>query len=250
MIRRKEPVHKVKRAVILAAGTGKRMRPVTYYIPKPLVKVNGIRMIDTVIHGLHENGIYEIYVVTGYMKEKFKVLEKEFQGLELIDNPDYCACNNISSLYAARDYIEDAMILDGDQIINYPKVLSPEFERSGYNSVWVDGRTDEWLLAAENGIVKSCSRNGGRRGWQLYGISRWSKEDGKKLKEYLVYEFVKKRNRQIYWDDVAMFCHPGEFELGIRPMNEGDVTEVDSLQELAGLDSRYRVFLEGKQNES
>ena len=56
-------MHTVKRAIIMAAGFGNRMKPVTLETPKPLVKVNGIRMIDTVINGLHKNGITEIYVV-------------------------------------------------------------------------------------------------------------------------------------------------------------------------------------------
>ena len=52
----------VERAIIMAAGTGTRMRPVTLTTPKPLIRVKGVRMIDTVIQALHENGIYEIYV--------------------------------------------------------------------------------------------------------------------------------------------------------------------------------------------
>ena len=48
-------MHKVKQAIIMAAGLGKRMRPITLEIPKPLIKVNGVRMIDTVIRGLHAN---------------------------------------------------------------------------------------------------------------------------------------------------------------------------------------------------
>ena len=64
-------MNQVKRAIIMAAGIGKRMQPVTLATPKPLVKVNGIRMIDTVIQGLHNNGIHEIYVVVGYLKEQF-----------------------------------------------------------------------------------------------------------------------------------------------------------------------------------
>ena len=60
-------MHTVKRAIIMAAGFGSRMQPVTLTTPKPLVKVNGMRMIDTVIQGLHHNGIQEIYIVAGYL---------------------------------------------------------------------------------------------------------------------------------------------------------------------------------------
>ena len=197
-------------------------------------------MIDTVIEALHKNGITEIYIVVGYLKEQFAVLTKEYNNITLIENPYYDTCNNISSLYVARNFIEDSIILDGDQIIYNEEILTPEFERSGYNAVWTDGETDEWLMTVENGIVTSCSRTGGKNGWQLYSISRWSEEDGKKLKKHLELEFKEKNNRQIYWDDVAMFCHAEEYKLGISPMKSSDVIEIDNLDELIALDPSYK----------
>ena len=105
-------VNTVKRAVIMAAGIGKRMQPLTLKIPKPLIEVNGTRMIDSVISALRKNGINEIYVVVGYMKEQFyKWAEKS--GVTIIENPYFDTCNNISSLYAAREHLEDSIILDG-----------------------------------------------------------------------------------------------------------------------------------------
>lgn len=227
----------------MAAGIGKRMQPITFHTPKPLVKINGVRMIDTVIKGLHANGIYEIYVVVGYLKEQFQCLVEEFEGVTLIENPYYDTCNNISSLYVAREHLEDVIILDGDQIIYNEEILAPGFERSGYNAVWTDGETEEWLMTVENGLVKHCSRTGGCCGWQLYSISRWSAEDGAKLKKHLEIEFDEKQNCQIYWDDIAMFCYPEEYQLGIREMQKADIVEVDNLYELIEIDASYQVYL-------
>ena len=229
----------VERAMIMAAGTGTRMRPVTLTTPKPLIRVKGVRMIDTVIQALHENGIYEIYVVVGYRKEQFACLTAEYKGVTLIENPYWDSCNNIASLYVAREQLENAMILDGDQIIYKKEILAPEFTHSGYNAVWTDEKTDEWLMQVKDGIVCSCSRTGGKGGWQLFSVSRWNREDGKRLKRHLELEFEKKQNRQIYWDDVAMFCHFEEYELGIYPMQEGDLIEIDDFSELCDLDPSY-----------
>ena len=237
-------MNKAERAVIMAAGFGSRLMPLTKETPKPLIKVNGVRMIDSVIKALHKNGVNEIYIVVGYLKEKFDVLKREYSGIELIENPYYDTCNNISSLYVAREHLENSLILDGDQIIYNDDVLSPYFEKSGYNSVWTDGETDEWLQQVENGKVISCSRTGGKRGWQLFSISRWSEKDGKKLKRHLELEFENKQNRGIYWDDVVMFNHFDEYDLTVRPMNYGDVIEIDSLDDLMKLDLSYKKIKE------
>lgn len=239
-------MNNVQRAIIMAAGTGSRLRPLTLETPKPLIRVCGQRMIDTVIQGLHANGITEIYVVVGYLKEQFRDLENTYPGLRLIENPYYDTCNNIASLYVARDHIENAIILDGDQIVYDRSILSPEFRYSGYNAVWTDGYTNEWLMTVEDGIVTHCSRTGGSGGWQLYGVSRWTAEDGKKLKRHLEIEFEEKKNRQIYWDDIAMFCYPEQYTLGIREMDPGAMIEVDSLEELAALDNSYAKNNTGK----
>lgn len=235
---------KIERAIIMAAGLGNRLRPVTLKIPKPLIKINGVRMIDTIIRALHKNGIFEIYIVVGYLKEQFLDLEQEYAGIKLIDNPYYDKCNNIASLYVAREHIENAIIMDGDQIIYNSEILSADFTYSGYSSVWTNEKTDEWLQTVKDGIVKVCSRTGGEKGWQLYSISRWNIEDAQKLKHHLEIEFEQHKNYQIYWDDVAMFCYPQAYKLGIYPINKEDIIEVDNLDELIALDKSYENYME------
>ncbi len=243
-----ETSHIVKRAIIMAAGTGKRMQPLTFETPKPLVKVNGVRMIDTVVSALHKNGIYEIYVVIGYLKEQFYGWVKNKPEIKLIENPFYNTCNNISSLYFARELLGDCIILDGDQIIYNSAALDPHFTRSGYNAVWCEGVTEEWLMDVEDGIVKSCSRTGGTHGWQLYSISRWTAEDGARLQRHVQQEF-ESGNTDIYWDDVPMFCHFEEYELGIYEMQKDDIIEIDSMGELIAIDHSYNNYAFGTNQE-
>ena len=231
-------MHRVKRAIIMAAGTGTRMRPVTLATPKPLVSVNGRRMIDTVIDALHQNGIMEIYVVVGYLGDQFRSLTQEHPELTIIENPWYDICNNISSLYAAREHLEESVILDGDQMVYDPAILSPKFERSCYCAVYTEGSTEEWLLTEEDGIVTHCSRNGGTRGWELHSVSFWSKEDGARLRRHLEQDFPEKKD--LYWDDVALFCHPEDYRLGIRPISPDALLEIDSLEELIRIDPTYK----------
>ena len=77
-----------KRAIILAAGFGMRMVPINTEVPKGLLEVNKEPLIERQIRQLHEVGIREIYVVVGFMKERYEYLIDEF-GVELVVNPDY-----------------------------------------------------------------------------------------------------------------------------------------------------------------
>lgn len=242
-------MYQVKNAIIMAAGKGTRMMPLTLSTPKPLIKVNGKRMIDTIIEALHSNGIYNIYIVVGYLKEKFEILLDKYENITLIENPYYDTCNNISSLYVARNYIENSIILDGDQIIYNHEILKKEFQHSGYNCIWCEEKTDEWLLKLENNIINECSRIGGECGWQLFSISRWNEDDGKKLKKHLEEEFVHNKNFNIYWDDIALFCYPKEYQLGIMKMNKGDVIEIDNYDELMHIDPSYKTDDKERENE-
>lgn len=228
------------KAIIMAAGIGSRLMPVTASIPKPLIKVNGIRMIDSIIDSLSENGINDIYIVVGYLKEKFEVLRQKYPNVQLIENPYYLTYNNISSLYAVREYLGNCVIIDGDQVIYNKDILKPQFEKSGYCSVWTEKQTDEWLQIVQDGKVVSCSRTGGSFGWRLMGVSFWSEQDGKLLKQLLEIEFEQKHNIDIYWDDIAMFCYPDKFNLGIRMIQEGDIEEIDSYEQLVRIDQSYK----------
>ena len=233
-----------KKAVILAAGVGRRLFPVTKNIPKPLVELGGKKMIESIIEALIKQGIFQIFVVTGYLREQFNYLPRKYSRVDLVllDNPFYADCNNISSLYIAREHLGDCIICDGDMLVHNSEIFSPAFEHSGYCSMWAE-ETDEWLQHLDPaGFVTSCSRNGGRAGWQLFSVSFWTEEDGEKLKAHLEEMFNVRKIRDVFWDDIPLFYYKDCYKLKIREIKQGDLIEIDSICEL----DEWRKIYENK----
>lgn len=102
-----------QRAIILAAGFGMRMVPINTEMPKGLLEVNGEPLIERIIKQLHEVGIKEIYVVVGFMKEKYEYLIDEY-GVELIVNTEYASKNNLHSLKLVKEHMDSSYIVPCD----------------------------------------------------------------------------------------------------------------------------------------
>lgn len=223
----------IQNAIIMAAGLGTRMRPLTYQTPKPLVKVGGKPMIESIIEGLQENKINDISIVVGYLADQFEYLSDKYADVKLVKNPYYKQYNNISSLYVVRDELKNTIILDGDQLIMNKRLLSREFNFSGYAGAEIDRFTNEWIMHPDNnGTILSCDRSGNDHGWRLYSLSKWLASDSTKLKHYLITEFEQRHHYDIYWDDIAMFDYFDEFNLKIMPIDNNDIVEIDSIAQL------------------
>ena len=233
-----EAVEKLRRAIIMAAGEGSRLRPVTLETPKPLVSVNGTRMIDTEINALKSNGIHEIYIVTGYKSEKFKAAFSDDPDITILDNPYYLKGNNVTSLYVARDYLPGSFILEGDLNVFNENILDPAVSKSGYCASR-EAHTSEWSLELENDSIVSYSTSGGDECYRLWGVSMWTVEDGLKLSELVRTRVEDIKDWSDYWDTLALSNTPELFDLGIREIGSGDIIEIDSYEELLEADPSY-----------
>lgn len=232
-IMRKAP-YMAERAIVLAAGRGERMRPLTDTMPKPMAQVDGRRIIDTLLTALVAAGYPEIFVVRGYLGEKLEALKDQYPMIRFIDNPHWNEANNISSLLAADDLVENAMIVEGDLYLQNPALLCREQRETNYLAIPVE-ETDDWcFFPDEAGIIRRMAV-GGKDCWKMVGISYWTREDGRKLQESLKRLYRMPGGHARYWDEAALSADIGDFTVHVRACTAEDVQEIDTLAELEAL---------------
>ena len=108
-------------AIILAAGKSNRFAPFTYEKPKGLFRVKGEILIERQIKQLLEAGVKEIFVMVGYMKEKFFYLEQKYNQVRLIVNNNFGYKGNLYSIFVAKEHVNNTFICYADQyFVNNP----------------------------------------------------------------------------------------------------------------------------------
>ncbi len=110
-------------AIILAAGLSKRLRPITDYIPKCLLRLDGKTILEMTIENILQNGISEFILVTGYREGMIKdFLAERFPGLNIryLTNIDYESNNNSYSLWMTKDLVKgESILLDSDILFEH-----------------------------------------------------------------------------------------------------------------------------------
>ena len=171
--------YRVRRAVFVAAGFGTRLVPVTLNTPKPLVRVQGKRIIDGLIDACLDAGIEEIYIVRGYLSEQFDQLLYKYPMVKFIENPAYNETNNISSAVCARYLFSNAYLFEADLLLRKPELIRKYQYCSNFLGFHKD-RSDDWCFTVRDGYI-ATHKIGGVDCYQEYGISYWDEESGKKL---------------------------------------------------------------------
>jgi CTP:phosphocholine cytidylyltransferase-like protein len=230
--------YRVKRAVFIAAGFGSRMVPITLNTPKPLVRVKGTRIIDTLIDAVLAAGIEEIYIVRGYLGEQFDQLLYKYPNIKFIDNLIYNESNNISSAMCMRSLLEGAYVIEGDLVLYNPKLITKYQYTSNYLGVKVD-KTDDWCFETKNRSITKM-KIGGLDCYCMVGISYWNSEDGRKLKEDIEKVFNMPGGKESYWDQVALDFFIKDYNIEVRECRREDIIEIDTFNELKQVDSAYR----------
>ena len=226
---------KVDNAIILAAGTSSRFAPLSLEKPKALVEVRGEVLIERQIRQLREAGISQIVVVTGYRREDFSYLSEKF-GVTLVENPSYLTRNNNSSIYAARNYLNNSYICSSD---NYflANPFESEAEDSFYSAVYMPGPTGEWCITEKDGFIQGVTV-GGADAWVMLGHVFWSETFSRTFLSILekVYDLPETADK--FWETIYLE-HIDCLPMKIRKYPADTIFEFDTLDELRQFDASY-----------
>ena len=219
-----------KRAIILAAGFGMRMVPINTEMPKGLLEVNGEPLIERIIKQLHEVGIQEIYVVAGFMKEKYEYLMDEY-SVELVVNPDYAAKNNLHSLRLVKEHLENAYIIPCDIWCD----RNPFHRHELYSWYMVSDLVENESNVRVNRKMELVTVSENVGGNAMIGISYLTKEDSDTVSTRIKELCKNPQYDGSFWEE-ALY-NKDRMIVTARVVHSADVVEINTYEQLREIDS-------------
>lgn len=232
--------YRVQRAVFIAAGFDSGLAPITLNTPKPLIRVHGIRMIDTLLDAVAAAEIPEVVIVRGYLGEQFDQLLYKYPRIKFVENPLFNECNNISSAMCVRFLFQNAYVMDADLILKNPNLIRKYEYESNLLGVPAD-RTDDWCVTTDkNGFADSVTM-GGVNGYREVGIFYWNKEDGARLAQDLSDVYCSPGGKRRYWEQTPLIYKKDHYKVSVRECRASDIYEIKTFSELRQIDNAYNI---------
>jgi len=223
------------RAIILAAGQGSRLRPLTDHKPKVMVEVEGRTILDYQIEGFKKNGIDDISVVTGYCSE---AVRSKYPFVKYL-NPNYAVTNMAYSLFCCREKLEGDVIISYGDIIYTDSVLKTIISSLHEISVAVDmdwegyyrERFDDPYFDAESLIFNESL--------QLSSIGKGNPSKEEVMAQYIGLIKVNAKGSSTFCEMCDLMIEGNESIGWGRPFNQAYMT--DFLQEMINNEHRLQA---------
>lgn len=230
-------------AILMAAGLGSRMKPLTDTVAKPLVRVGGIPLIETVLAALERRGVEDIYAVTGYKADQFGYLQANHPGLRFVYNAEFSTKNNINSVAVVAEKMasSDCFVCEADLYLPRDTVLCRDLARSGYFAKMVSGFSEDWVFDTDDSGRITRIGKGGSDVFNMVGISYFRRSDAEKIAKAVLNAVKKPENAQLFWDEVVnKLVKRGDLDLVVHEVSSDDIVECDTVEDLKNLEERIK----------
>ena len=245
-------------AIILAAGMGSRLRPLTKEMPKALTEVNGQPIITNTLDILSEFKISNVTIVVGYLGDKIKeACGNAYKGMKIqyISNELYSSTNNNYSLYLAKDVVyEDILLIECD-ILFKKEILDKMMEYksecsilvSPYNKETMDGTiiyTDSNDKAIELVLGKyQKSDDDFSKAYKTINIYKFSYEFWQNKFVPELENYINNYDKNSYYEQVlGALIYYRDSDIRIICEDENDWGEIDNVQDLLLAEKKFSVY--------
>lgn len=223
-----------KRAVLLAAGYGMRSSSAIGSVPHALLEIKGEPIIERFIKQLHSVGVFEIYIVVGYAKERFEYLIDKY-GVELIVNTEYARRQTLHSLFLAKEHLENCYIVHCDTWCKHNPFNNYEL----YSWYMVSDAHNDKSFVRVNRKGELAVTPTGSGGDDMTGIAYVVKEKSAILRERLTAMDADYRYNFCFWED-ALY-ESGKLILDAKTIHFEDIREISNFEDMLELDSEMSV---------
>lgn len=228
----------MKNAIILAAGKSNRLAPFTYEKPKGLFRVKGEILIERQIEQLYDAGVKDIYIVIGYMKEKFFYLEQKY-GVKLVINNTFAQKGNLYSLYVAKDYLYNTYICCADHyFVENPfkeeNILNLSYRACSYH----EGKFREFAIVYSDANVITDFAVGGHDQMAMVGHAYFNKEFSSNFRIFMEKEIFDFGISYMFWEEFYS-KHRNHLTLYMKEFQKDNILEFDNIDDLKQFDSEF-----------
>ena len=139
-----------------------------------------------------------------------------------------------------KDKFQNSYVLESDLVLYNPNIIRKYEYYSNFLGKKVEV-TDDWCIESKNGIITK-EKLGGYNCHQMYGISYYNEDDGKKIESDIDKVFNMPGGKEKYWEQVILDVCKNNYKIHVRECHDGDIIEIDTFNELKQIDKSYDCY--------